>query len=464
MSRWVMGIVLLTLGVAGPASSMPLPTSDAAAAVFDDGGAEQQLAKRKKKRKKKKRKSKRQRKKEAEEKKRKEAEEAARKAEEEAAKKAAEQEAARKAAEEEAAKKAAEQEAARRAALPVLAVLPLGGTGVALSDLGALNAALRGAVETTGQFQLQDQQVTDELVAASQSLGIDCASASEACADQLGALAGASYAVVGQAIFLPPDAQAPSADQAAPQTAIAGGRLGVHLALMPVGEAQDQAPARRVRALIESDPTTLADAMQPLLAALLDRQRSLGDMTLTVQPAGATVAVDGLVLGAAPIDTPGGLLPGAHVVRVTQEGYLPREVTVQVGASVQEVTVLLEEDPELLKERSIAWWEIAMPWSLFAVGGVAALGGAAAMAFPAVLALLAGQAFAGISALDRSASSYPQDAAAGYSQNAAFRDTYAAVLPFALLGGGLFVAAGGLLAVSGAGWGSYYFVADRSEE
>jgi hypothetical protein len=458
--RRLLLISVIALGLAAPASAARLPTTATAATVDDDGPA--RLAKRKKKSKKarKKKKSKRERKKEAEEAKRKAAEEAAAQA---AAKRAAEEEAARVAAEEEATRKAAEEEAARVAALPVVAVLPLGGTEVALSDLGALNDALRGALDASGQFRLQEQKTTNELVAASQSLGVDCASASERCADQLGALAGASYAVVGQVIFMPPaDANAPGAEGAS--ASILNATLGVHLALLPVGDVEGLKPARRVRGQIANDPAVLGDNLRPLLNALLDREQRLGELKLSVQPEGAAVAVDGLALGTAPVAAPGGLLPGAHTVRVTRDGYLPRELTVQVAAAPQEVTVLLEEDPELLKERSIAWWEIAAPWSVFAVGAAAALGGAAAMAFAGVLVLLAGQAYGTVETLNRDAATYPQDAANSYQQNKVFRDLYGMVGPYALVGGGVFLAFGSLLAVSGAGWGSYYFVVARTAE
>lgn len=475
MSRWLWGLVIFTLGVAGPTAASPLAASGPVPAheslphkssphrTIEEGDAPQLAKRRRRKRrrsKRKKRKSRRERKKEAAEAKRKAAEEAA-------AKKAAEEKAARQAAEEAAKKEAAEKEAARLAALPVLAVLPLGGTDVALSDLGTLNQALRDALAATDQFRLQEQATTNELVAASQSLGVDCASAAEACADRLGALAGASYAVVGQVVFLPPAEERDDEDagdgKGAP-VSILGGKLGVHLAMMPVGGGDELAPPRRVRGLIPSDPAALADNLTPLLSALLDRERDLGDVQLNIKPPGALVAVDGLPLGASPVSSPGGLLPGQHVVKATLEGHLPKALTVQVGTRRQEVTILLEEDPDLVKERSIAWWEIAAPWSVFGVGAVASLGGAAAMAFTGLLVVAAGQTYGGIETLDRSAATYPQDASAGYQQNAFVRGIYDMAGLYALIGGGVFLAAGGLLAAAGAGWGSYYFVVDRSEE
>ena len=120
--------------------------------------------------------------------------------------------------------------------------------------------------------------------------------------------------------------------------------------------------------------------------------------------------------------------------------------------------------PELLKERSTAWWESAAPWSVFAVGAGAALGGAGAMAFVGALVVLAGQSYGAIDALNRNDPGYPQDASAAYTQNKVFRDLYDMVGLYTLVGGGVFLALGTLLAASGAGWGSYYFVVDRSAE
>lgn len=461
-------LLLATLGAPEAAATTSAPRAPGAISVEAQlerltEGAPQLARKRKKKRKKKK--SKRQRRKEAAAKKKAEAE-AKKKAEAEAKRQAEEQ--ARLAAEAEAKRKAEEAEAARRAALPVLAVLPLGGTEISLSDLSRLNQSLRAALEATDRFVVQDQQATDEMVTASQSLGIDCALATEACASQLGQMAGARYAVVGQVVFLPSlDDVKASAASAADTAATDGpsiltGQLGVHLALLPLGEQQGE--GRWIRALITSDPSQQDQALAPVLQALLDDQAPLGSMPLEIQPAGAEVTLDGLALGAAPVTTPGGLLPGTHRVRVTQEGYLPRELSVQVGAGPQQVLVALEEDESLHKERGIAWWEIAAPWSVFGVGAVAAFGGLGAVLFASVTLALALQTSSAIDALDGSAANFPQEAGNAWQQNAVWRELYNAAGPYAFAAGGVFLAAGGLLAASGAGWGSYYFIADRTAD
>ncbi len=62
-------------------------------------------------------------------------------------------------------------------------------------------------------------------------------------------------------------------------------------------------------------------------------------LTLTVEPAGATVTVDGNEVGAAPLAKPVYLIPGEHAVVVAMEGFKPYESTAEyeVGEKTEEI-------------------------------------------------------------------------------------------------------------------------------
>lgn len=88
--------------------------------------------------------------------------------------------------------------------------------------------------------------------------------------------------------------------------------------------------------------------------------------TLTSEPVGALVTLDGEIIGATPLERP--MVPGKHVLRVSADGYIAieREVTFVEGVS-EELNITLEKIPSRLPSR---------PWGYVSLGfGVAALGG-----------------------------------------------------------------------------------------
>ena len=88
--------------------------------------------------------------------------------------------------------------------------------------------------------------------------------------------------------------------------------------------------------------------------------------TLTSEPAGAIVTLDGEIIGATPLERP--IVPGKHVLRVSADGYIgvEREIVIVEGVS-EELNVTLEQIPSRLPSR---------PWGYVSLGfGVAALGG-----------------------------------------------------------------------------------------
>ncbi|MEZ4448728.1 MAG: PEGA domain-containing protein [Nannocystaceae bacterium] len=90
-------------------------------------------------------------------------------------------------------------------------------------------------------------------------------------------------------------------------------------------------------------------------------------LVLRSEPEGAVVLIDGNLFGTAPVDQP--ITPGKHLVRVSQDGYIPieREVTFVEGVR-EELTITLEKVPSALPGRGWGWASLSV--------GVAALGGA----------------------------------------------------------------------------------------
>lgn len=90
-------------------------------------------------------------------------------------------------------------------------------------------------------------------------------------------------------------------------------------------------------------------------------------LALRAEPEGAVVLIDGELFGASPVDKP--IAPGKHLVRVSQDGYIPieREITFVEGVR-EELTITLEKVPSALPGRGWGWASLSL--------GVASLGGA----------------------------------------------------------------------------------------
>lgn len=92
-------------------------------------------------------------------------------------------------------------------------------------------------------------------------------------------------------------------------------------------------------------------------------------LTVTSDPVGAEVRIDGEIVGVTPLERP--IIPGERVVRVSKEGFIAveREVTVVEGVA-EEVSFGLEKVPNRLPKR---------PWGFVSLGlGIAGVGVAAA--------------------------------------------------------------------------------------
>lgn len=80
-------------------------------------------------------------------------------------------------------------------------------------------------------------------------------------------------------------------------------------------------------------------------AAIAEVKRNLAGVSITVDPAGATIALDGEVLGQSPLVAPHYVEPGRHVLRVTHPARRAYEVTLELTAGkVSTRDVALERD------------------------------------------------------------------------------------------------------------------------
>ena len=108
--------------------------------------------------------------------------------------------------------------------------------------------------------------------------------------------------------------------------------------------------------------STSAATLRTKLDALASGPSTL---VLTSDPAGATVTLDGEIIGVSPLDRP--IIPGKHILRVSKEGYiaLEREVTFVEGVE-ETVDFKLDKLPSRLPGRAWGWATLGI--------GIAALG------------------------------------------------------------------------------------------
>lgn len=232
-----------------------------------------------------------------------------------------------------------------------LAVLPLRIERLQGNDAIRLDDLLRGRAETRARMTLQPADTTATMVDAAQSLGVDCELVSVECAAKFGAVADVEYVLLGTAAGYGPE-------------------IGMDLRLVQVSTGAELA---RAAALLPADFDEQEAKVGVLVAALFvppDHPLRSGQGVLRaaeVTPEGATVTVDGAPRGQTPITAPiTGLVPGAHVVVVSKDGFEPQEVRFEVEArGTHELrTTLTGGGP-----RARTPFERALPWSVTAVGG-----------------------------------------------------------------------------------------------
>ena len=116
------------------------------------------------------------------------------------------------------------------------------------------------------------------------------------------------------------------------------------------------------------DASGLLDSAAATLRLKLDAlSKGPAALKLTSNPRGAIVTIDDQIAGTTPLERP--IVPGKHLIRVSEEGYISieREVTFVEGVS-EDLTFSLEKLPSRLPGRR---------WGYVSLGfGIAALGGA----------------------------------------------------------------------------------------
>ena len=326
-------------------------------------------------------------------------------------------------------------------AAPSLAVLPLRAEGLQLNEANRLNLMLQARAGTRGGYDVQDQTLTTQLVEASQALGVDCDVNAVACAIELGKLADVQFVLIGQAAKLP---SLPGANGN-----VDAPTIGVHVQLVDVKRA---ITTRRIIGRVSTDAeqqTTDVDAA----AAALFGSDPLSGLTLDVEPAGSTVHLDGIALGASPLSEVTGLLPGGHVITVERKGYLPwtTSFALEAGRSAQ-LTARLEIDPDAEKE-VISDAQIAVPFVGAGVGALTAVIGATLIAVGVQPWLAHEQANAGIADADPNDPLFPDRVATLNAQSSDEAAQWQSWGQPTTVAGAVAVGVGVVVVAAGLSWG-----------
>lgn len=268
---------------------------------------------------------------------------------------------------------AAAQDAAPPAAPPAeaptavpartIAVLPLRVEGLQLNEVQRINVQLRLRAETRGNFEVQSESDTTQLLEASQSLGLNCDVNAIECGVRLGQIADVAFVLLGRAT----------------------GGLDAHVGIdVSVVDVKAGTVSRRISALLPTEPGQQAEAMNAFAEALFAQEgvQPLVSLALVVEPAGADVIVDGAPRGTSPLAAPvGSLLPGDHHVIVQKKGFVTYRTRVAVLAGeTARLEVTLVVDPEAMRTAP-GGLEAAAPWLTAGVGGVALVGGIVASSY-----------------------------------------------------------------------------------
>jgi hypothetical protein len=169
-------------------------------------------------------------------------------------------------------------------------------------------------------------------------------------------------------------------------------RVRVHLAA--VHQALDEwiaAEEQLLFALDQSDDAYVAQHREALDEALQSIQSHLSRLTVTGEPAGAEVFLDGHRLGTLPLATPIRVVSGAHVLRISANGYRAYSGSIETVPDVpsSQVVHLEAEDRRAFRALPHVSTPVAAPdesassdhwltWSLAGVGGAALVATAAA--------------------------------------------------------------------------------------
>lgn len=185
------------------------------------------------------------------------------------------------------------------AAGPRIAVLPLADGAQA----AAVDQGIRAALNEIGVYEVQVAQQTRTHVRDASDMGVTCEPTDSFCARKLAVLAEVQFIIAPRVID-----------------------STLTLRLLDVSQTDDGREASR--------PIAYDVPLAARQTMLLLHDPASGDASLNVDvtPPGVVVALDGVDVGPAPLTSPlTGLAPGRHIVSARGDGYLPGEVTLDVG-------------------------------------------------------------------------------------------------------------------------------------
>jgi tetratricopeptide (TPR) repeat protein len=156
----------------------------------------------------------------------------------------------------------------------------------------------------------------------------------------------------------------------------------------PIAQAEEKLgrwleAIRHYRQLIE-ETEDLSDEVRSAAITRIDEvMQHVVMLVLIIEPDGATITIDGEVVGQSPVNEPYILPPGEHTIAVTAEGYTPFEATEELVAGEQaQRTIELDAIPVLVekpkprppKQQPVPPVDKTRLWvGLGATGGLAAL-------------------------------------------------------------------------------------------
>lgn len=257
---------------------------------------------------------------------------------------------------------AAQAQTAAATSAPTMAVLPLRAEGLQLNEANRLNLLLRARATSRGGYAVQGQDLTNQLVEASQALGVDCDINAAACGVELGKLADVDFVLIGRGVKLAATAENPAC-------------FGIDVQLVDVKAGVG---LRRVIGRISADADAQTRDVDDAANALFGNGPQPG-LALQVAPEGSTVKLDGVVLGLSPLTPTAGLLVGAHVLDVEKKGFLAQSTpfTIEAGGAAA-LAIDLLVDPDAEKE-VVSPMQKAIPFVTAGVGGVVAMAGGGLM-------------------------------------------------------------------------------------
>jgi hypothetical protein len=179
-------------------------------------------------------------------------------------------------------------------------LLPLQGFTVSEDARFGLEQHLREEVNRITGFNIQRRAETIAHIEGMRSMGTECKWDDTSCLIQLGTLAGAKKIVVGT-------------------VSKAENTYGVSVVLLDVTDGTRE---REINDTVSSTREKWPHEMRRVATKLMVPEEVVGAVMVTVKQENATVLVDGIVMGVAPLEEPiQGLLPGRHTVDVQLAGF-----------------------------------------------------------------------------------------------------------------------------------------------